>query len=412
VAQILKGPSRSSVARRPGSVAATSTETRLQAFSDLEVPVKALLTFDEEARCGLKIQNLLRRLGRLLPLHPEAYRRFLARMQGVMNGGEPMFSWYPLADRMEGDLEVVTQALRRAECLAATSPSRGLRLYRDGVQVLKEYPLDPETLFQWSREVAGNLRPSRSLDSTEEARRVDRVLKKITQALETHRDRLILPNFRLVLKEVFRYRPVGMKRSDLFQEGIIGLHKAVFRFDATRGIRFSTYATYWIRQAIRKCLTDKARLIRVPQAIQEELRKADCSLEEAEAERLRRLMKETALFSYGESEDSTDRFCFEVRDRSMPEFNEPLRLHRLPQTVQEALESLSSRQRDVLQRRFGLSGERPQTLEEIGVLLNLSRERIRQIEQEAMASLRKSKGLWEAYEDLDRASVTTAQARN
>ena len=96
----------------------------------------------------------------------------------------------------------------------------------------------------------------------------------------------------------------------------------------------------------------------------------------------------------------------------MPEFNEPLRLHRLPQTVQEALESLSSRQRDVLQRRFGLSGERPQTLEEIGVLLNLSRERIRQIEQEAMASLRKSKGLWEAYEDLDQASVTTAQARN
>ena len=412
MAQILKGPSRSSVARRPGSVAATSTETRLQAFSDLEVPVKALLTFDEEARCGLKIQNLLRRLGRLLPLHPEAYRRFLARMQGVMNGGEPMFSWYPLADRMEGDLEVVTQALRRAECLAATSPSRGLRLYRDGVQVLKEYPLDPETLFQWAREVAGNLRPSRPLDSTEEARRIDRVLKKITQALETQRDRLILPNFRLVLKEVFRYRPVGMKRSDLFQEGIIGLHKAVFRFDSTRGIRFSTYATYWIRQAMRKCLTDKARLIRVPQAIQEELRKKNSSLKPDEVERLRHIMKDTYMLSYGESDDSSDRYAFEIKDPSMPEMVESLRVHKLPGAVQDALRTLSSRHRDVLQRRFGLSGERPQTLEEIGVHLNLSRERIRQIEQEAINFMRKSKGLCDVYEDLGHASVTVAETHN
>ena len=98
-----------------------------------------------------------------------------------------------------------------------------------------------------------------------------------------------------------------MRRSDLFQEGILGLHKAVFRFDATRGIRFSTYATYWIRQAIRKALIDKARLIRVPQAIQEELRKEENKLNPSEADRVRRIMSETVLFSAGESDESDER---------------------------------------------------------------------------------------------------------
>ena len=106
-------------------------------------------------------------------------------------------------------------------------------------------------------------------------------------ALERARDVLVLPNFRLVLKDVFRYHPAGMRHSDLFQEGVLGLHKAVFRFDSERGTRFSTYATYWIRQSIRKALIDKARMIRVPQAVQEELRKEESRLNETEANRHR-----------------------------------------------------------------------------------------------------------------------------
>lgn len=84
----------------------------------------------------------------------------------------------------------------------------------------------------------------------------------------------------------------------------------------------------------------------------------------------------------------------------------------MPQAVQEALQSLDSRQRDVLQRRFGLAGERPQTLEEIGAQLNLSRERIRQIEQEALAAMRQFWTLQELYEDLEAAAVTTADTHN
>ena len=125
---------------------------------------------------------------------------------------------------------------------------------------------------------------------------------------------LVLPNFRLVLKEVFRYHPLGMRHSDLFQEGVLGLHKAVFRYDPTRATRFSTYATYWIRQSIRKALIDKSRMIRVPQAVQEQLRKSDSTLSARETDRVRRIMSETMLFSAGESEEGAERNSFVVRD--------------------------------------------------------------------------------------------------
>ena len=151
-------------------------------------------------------------------------------------------------------------------------------------------------------------------------------------------------------------------------------------------------------------------MIRIPQAIQEELRKTDGSLRPGEADRVRRLMSDTILFSYGESDDSNDRFSFEVKDPSTPEFGEQLHTSTVPQVVNEALRDLSSRERDVVQRRFGLAGERPQTLEEIGVHLNLSRERIRQIEQEALSRMRRSGGLFEVYEDLGAAQQTAATA--
>ena len=186
----------------------------------------------------------------------------------------------------------------------------------------------------------------------------------------------------------------------------------MFRFDASRAIRFSTYATYWIRQSIRKCLIDKSRMIRIPQAIQEELRKTDNHMKPNEADRVRRLMSDTILFSYGESDDSNDRFSFEVKDPTNPELGETLHTGTVPKAVNLALRDLSNRERDVVQRRFGLAGERPQTLEEIGVHLNLSRERIRQIEQEALARMRRSRDLVEVYEDLDMAEATTATTHN
>jgi RNA polymerase primary sigma factor len=334
-------------------------------------------------------------------------------MKAVLAGGKPMHSWQVLRPDLEIDFALATRALVRAETLleADGSQKAALESYEEGVKTLGRYVLDLETLHQWAREVRCALNPARPLDRLPLSRKIDRIVQKLVRIVETKRDQLVMPNLRLVLKEVFRFRPLGMHRSDLFQEGSIGLHKAAFRFDARRGIRFSTYATFWIRQAIRKSLIDKGRMIRIPQAIQEELRRGHETLEAAEVDRLRRIMRETILFSCKESPDSTDRGCFEIRDRSVPEIGELLKMRRMPQAVHEALGILTNRQRDVLQRRFGLAGERPQTLEEIGGDLKLSRERIRQIEQEALANMRKRGGLGEVYEELTDVDVVAAGMR-
>jgi RNA polymerase primary sigma factor len=379
--------------------ASKKPRTKLLSFSDLEIPVEPLLTRAQEYRSGKKIKVALKRLAKILPRHPNGYRRYLARMDEVSSGGNLMFTWLSLREGMAVDLARATRAIERAESLALKTPARAVTAFEDGVEALRKYPLDPETAYQWARESAAARLPT-VFRRIERFKKLERILKRVVSTLEAERDKLVMPNFRLVLKEVFRYHPTGMKRSDLFQEGILGLHKAVFRFDADRAIRFSTYATYWIRQSIRKCLIDKSRMIRIPQAIQEELRKADSALKPAEADRVRRLMSETVLFSYGESDDSNDRFSFEVKDPTTPELGEELHTGTIPQAVEEALRDLNTRERDVVQRRFGLAGERPQTLEEIGVHLNLSRERIRQIEQEALARMRKSRDLLEVYEDL------------
>jgi len=400
--------------RRSKLLASSAKKARQKvlSFSDLEIPVEPLLSREQEFKSGRKIRLCLERLSRLLPLHPEGYRKFLARMAEVVSGGSLMFSWISLRQRMEADLKQASRALQRVQSLARSKRGRAYSALQDGANILNKYPLDPETLYQWSREVSSRPRATDLIAKIPRLGQVQRMLRKVVVALERERDLLVMPNFRLVLKEVFRYHPTGMKRSDLFQEGILGLHKAVFRFDAERAIRFSTYATYWIRQSIRKSLIDKSRMIRIPQAIQEELRKPEGSLNPNEADRVRRLMTETILFSYGESDDSNDRFSFEVKDPSTPELGENLHIGTIPTAVNEALRDLSSRERDVVQRRFGLAGERPQTLEEIGIQLNLSRERIRQIEQEALAGMRRSQELRELYEDLGVVESTSATHNN
>ena len=397
--------------RRPG--AAGAERGRPLSLTDLEIPVRPLLTREDETRSGLRIMRVLRLLAELLPRDPVGYRRFLARMSEVAEGGALMFTWLSLKKQIEADRAKAVRAFERAESLADDEPGKAMKAYERGVKVLRTYPLDPETVYQWSRDVVASRQDRGALGRTERGRKLRRLLERLVERLERERENMVLPNFRLVLKEVFRYHPTGMRRSDVFQEGILGLQKAVFRYDATRGIRFSTYATYWIRQSIRKALIDKARMIRVPQAIQEELRKEQSRLRENEADRVRRILSETVLFSAGESDDTDDRFSFDVRDSSPPSgFVQDLHTGRIPRAVGEALGELSLRERDVVQRRFGLAGERPQTLEEIGTHLNLSRERIRQIEREALERLRDFNDLAEVYEDLDAVEVTVASARN
>lgn len=380
--------------------AARSASTELS-LSDLEVPVRPLLTKDEEWRAGGRIQSSLARLARLLPRHPRGYRRYIGRMDGVIAGSGSLFSWIQLRERIAKDNAKATRALERATKHAeAGDEAKAKRSLEQGIAILLTYPLDPETLFQWSREAVADSLPEDALSQLPRQRQVDRILRRLVRIIERERDRLVLPNFRLVLKDVFRYHPMGMRRSDLFQEGVLGLHKAVLRYDPSRATRFSTYATYWIRQSIRKALIDKSRMIRVPQAVQEQMRKPEPKLDPQERARVRRIMSETMLFSSGDGDDSSDRSSFAVAERRGASTDEELHTRVVPRAVAKALESLDTRSREVVQRRFGLIGDPPQTLEEIGKLMSLSRERIRQIEDAALRRMQRLSDLREVYEDL------------
>ncbi len=405
--------------RRPGRFVSRLAKDPSRSFSllDLEIPSEPLLNAEEERNLGNAIKSSFRNLTRALPTTIGAYRLFTQRMEGAILREFVPTLWFPLMGRIEKDLEEVLRHLETAEGLAADSPQLAERALLQGVKVLELYPLDLETKFQWGRSVvsagasvvtAGGAAAGASLSAGVEplagrprAREALETVREAVRIIASSRDHLVLPNLRLVLKEVFRYRPIGMKHSDLFQEGILGLHRAIFRYDPARLTRFSTYATYWIRQAIRKALIDRSRLIRVPQAVQEELRNPKTHISEGEKNRVRQIMKDAVSISAGDDDSASDHLVPDMLADHGAWANERLHTGTIPREVSRALVVLDPREREVIRRRFGLSGERTQTLEEIGDVLHLSRERIRQIETEALRKMSRVESLQEVYDDLE-----------
>ena len=135
-------------------------------------------------------------------------------------------------------------------------------------------------------------------------------------------------------------------------------------------------------------------------------------LSEEEAARIRRVMSGTVLFSTADNDDGGDRNLFVVRDTNEHAQSEVLHTNTIPKEIIKALDRLEGREREVIARRFGLEGEKPQTLEQIGTRMNLSRERIRQIEKEALGHMKQIPGLQEVYEDLGKASFNCYTSNN
>jgi RNA polymerase primary sigma factor len=268
------------------------------------------------------------------------------------------------------------------------------------IESTKAIDLDPLQLFLKDISKVSLLTAAQEVEL---AKRIERGDRRANQEM-------VEANLRLVVSIAKRYRNRGLPFLDLIQEGTIGLVRAVEKFDHRRGFKFSTYATWWIRQAVARALADKARTIRMPVHKVERLNKIHHSERTLRAELYRdptpaELAAEVGLPVavleqilhnaqtpvslqapvVGDEEDCE--LGHLLADKELPLPEDAAQSVSRTAALADCLDFLDDRQRTVLELRYGLDGERPRTLDEISVVFSVTRERIRQIEKQSLAKL-------------------------
>ena len=308
--------------------------------------------------------------------------------------------------REDSNDALAATALSKDELVHVSDP---VRMY---LQEIGRFPLlTPQQEVELAMQMEAGARADEKLGAAGKLPVSERViLERAARSADQARKRLVEANLRLVVSIAKKYVGRGLVMLDLIQEGNLGLIRAVEKFDYRKGFKFSTYATWWIRQAVTRALADQARTIRVPVHMVETINKlaraqrtlmqelnreptieeiaSEMEMEPGRVSELRRIAQDPVSLEMplGEEEDSTLGDFVEDTDAEVPVEAASFKL--LQEYLLLALEGLNDRERQVLIMRFGLADGKIRTLEQVGEHFKVTRERIRQIETKALAKLR------------------------